>query len=107
MTESYAIHYSVYAVEDLAEIHMYVKFRLRAPIIAQNLTERLRGQIRRLDALPERHPLVEWEPWKSRGIRKFPIGNFVAFYSIDEASHTVMILHIYYGGRDIRNLATE
>lgn len=57
--------------------------------------------------MPSRNPVVDWEPWKSMGIHKVLVDNFVIFYTVADDNHIVTIIRIVYGGRDIKGLASE
>lgn len=107
MNDSFSVRYSPQALEDLRDLYTYLAFSLRVPSTAKQLVNRIRKTIRGLEQLPARYPRVEWEPWYSRGLRKMPIENFVVFYQIEEASSQVMILRIFYGGRNIETILSE
>ena len=69
--------------------------------------EKPRKAIRSLDFMPSRNPIVDWEPWKSIGMHKVPVGNFIVFYTVDSAAMTVTIIRIVFGGRDIQRMALQ
>lgn len=104
MRETYGVRYAPQALEDLKDLYVYVAHSLRAPGTAKSLTTRIRKAIRELERFPEKHPTVEWEPWKSRNLRKMPVGNFVVFYRVDEPAGEVMVIRIVYGGRDMERV---
>lgn len=54
--------------------------------------------------MPARHPIVEWEPWKSFKIHSVPVNNFIIYYSIDDDKHIVKISRILYKGRDVESI---
>ena len=62
---------------------------------------RLWTAIHSLNELPERYRRYEKEPWYSRGIRIFPIDNYVALYIPYTEEQIVRIVMIMYSGRDI------
>ena len=101
MSDSYSVVYSPEALNDLKDIYAYIAQELLAPDTALNQVNRIRKEIRSLDFMPSRYALVDWEPWKSMGMRKVPVDNFVVFYTVDSNSMTVVIIRIVYGGRDI------
>jgi toxin ParE1/3/4 len=37
-------------------------------------------------------------------MRKMPVNNYVVFYLIDDPKHTVNIVRIFYGGRDVESI---
>lgn len=48
--------------------------------------------------------MVDWEPWASMGMRKLPVDNFLVFYLVNQEECLVMVVRIFYGGRDIENI---
>ena len=107
MSDSYSAVYSPEALNDLKDIYAYIAQELLAPDTALNQVNRIRKEIRSLDFMPSRYALVDWEPWKSMGMRKVPVDNFVVFYTVDSDSMTVAIIRIVYGGRNIESIAVQ
>ena len=62
MKSHFKVIYSPEAKDDLRGIASYILFELKAPQAAQNITSRIRNEIRSLEEMPERYPIVEWEP---------------------------------------------
>ena len=54
--------------------------------------------------MPNRHKLVEWEPWHSMKIHQLPTDNFIIYYLIDDEELNVTVVRIFYGGRDIERI---
>ena len=104
MSNSYTIIISPAAQEDVYNIYRYIAFELKTDIAAQRLYDRIISMIDSLEKMPERHPLVDWEPWKSLNIRKVPVENFMIFYSVNISEHIVSILRIFYGGQNVEEL---
>ena len=50
--------------------------------------------------MPARYPLTEGEPWRTKGIRRMPVRNFLVYYLIDEEAKTVWVTAVLYGRRD-------
>ena len=107
MSDPYNVVYSPEALSDLKDIYAYIAQELMAPDTALNQVNRIRKEIRSLDFMPSRYALVDWEPWKSMGMRKVPVDNFFVFYTVDSNSMTVVIIRIVYGGRDIESIAAK
>ena len=107
MNEKYTVIYSPESLNDLRNIYSYIAFSLREPAIAQKQTERIRKEIRNLYFMPMRHEVVDWEPWHSLGIRKFPVGKYLVFYRPDEDSSEVTVIRIFYGGQNIEEIIKE
>lgn len=61
MISRFNVIYSPEAKNDLRSIASYILFELKAPQAAQNVTTRIRNEIRSLEEMPERYPIVEWE----------------------------------------------
>ena len=107
MSDSYSVVYSPEALNDLKDIYAYIAQELLAPDTALNQVNRIRKEIRSLDFMPSRYALVDWETWKSMGMHKVPVDNFVVFYTVDSNSMIVVIIRIVYGGRDIESIAAK
>ena len=107
MTGTYQVIYSPEAVEDLRGIYSYIAYTLLAQRTAENLINRIRKEIRSLDVFPERNSLVDWEPWLSMGMRKFPVENYIVFYLAYKEKHIVLVNRIFYSGQDIRHIVQE
>ncbi len=58
--------------------------------------------IRSLGEMPMRYRLYDDEPWRSRGMRFFPVDNYLVFYLPEEVENNVYVIRIMYGGRDVR-----
>lgn len=105
MSDSYRVVYSPAALNDLKDIYAYLALELLEPNTAQKQTDRIRREIRSLDFMPERYACVDWEPWKSMGMRKVSIDHFVVFYTVDRGAKSVSVIRIVYGGRDLESIA--
>lgn len=101
----YRVEYSQEALVDIKSIYTYISQILHAPLTARRQVNRIRKEIRDLEAFPTRYVLVEWEPWASMKMHRLPIDNYVAFYLVDEQAMAVKIVRIVYGGRNLEDLA--
>ena len=72
-------------------IFRYISEELLAPENAAGQTEHIMTAIRKLDTMPNRNRLYEEEPWYSRGLRFFPVDNYLVFYKIDDETETVYV----------------
>lgn len=106
MTE-YGVFYSPAALDDLQAIYSYIAYDLCNPISAAGQEARIRKEIRNLSYLPLRYEQVNWEPWHSMNVRKLPIDNFVAYYTVDETVGEVVVLRIFYGGRNVEEIVRD
>ncbi|MDO4477411.1 MAG: CRISPR-associated endonuclease Cas3'' [Lachnospiraceae bacterium] len=73
----FQVNYSAEARLDLKDIYEYIAYELLAPEAAAGQTRRIMKAIRSLEQMPERHKLYEEEPWHSRGLRVFPVDNYL------------------------------
>lgn len=101
----YRVEYSHEALVDIKSIYTYISQILHAPLTARRQVNRIRKEIRDLEAFPTRYVLVEWEPWASMKMHRLPIDNYVVFYLVDEQAMAVKIVRIVYGGRNLEDLA--
>ena len=92
---------------DLHETYEYIALTLLEPGIARNLLRRIEEMIDKLDFSPQRYAVYPKEPWKSRGLRRVNAGNFAIFFIPYERTHTVVVIRIIYGGRDIDNILND
>ena len=99
----YEVELSEQADSDLRGIFEYISFELQSPENASGQLDRLEEQILSLDTMPERYRKYEKEPWKSRGFRVLPVGNYVVLYIPDSDKKVVTILRVMYAGRGIDN----
>lgn len=99
---SWKIRYSDGARHDLRNLYEYIAYDLLVPETAAEQTQRIMKGVRSLGDMPMRYRLYGEEPWNSRGIRFFPVDNYLVFYLPDESENTVHIVRIMYGGRDIK-----
>ena len=101
---TYQIIYSPESLDDLRAIYSYIAFEKLAPENAAGQVDRIRQSIRSLDLFPERHTIVEWEPWASMGMHFLPVDNYIVYYLLDNNERKVSIVRIFYSGRDVEHL---
>ena len=98
---NWKISYTQKALEDLDGIYEYISKVLIEPVIAKRLVTLIMKEIRGLESLPMRHQLFDGGPVKSQGLRIMAVENYLVAYIPKEDEHTVYIIRIMYGGRDI------
>lgn len=104
---NFTIIYSPEALDDLRNIHSYISIELKAPEAAKNQVRRIRDAVSKLNFTPEAFIQVDWEPWKSMGMRKLPVNNYIVFYLVNHEKTSVSIIRIMYAGRDIKNIIND
>ena len=103
----YQVVISDQAKEDLSSIYSYILNNLKSKINADAVFKRLYEAMQDLNFMPYRYHLYPKEPWLSRGIRFFSVGNYSIFYAVDEDSLTVTIIHVVCGGIQYEIPASE
>lgn len=107
MSDAYSVVYSPKAKADLRAIYAYIAFDLQSPDTAEGQVNRIRKEIRSLDFMPSRYSIVDWEPWKSVGMHKVPVDNFVIYYSVNTENRIVTVIRIFYVGRDAEGIVNK
>lgn len=100
MGNKYEIKVTRQALEHMREIAHYISYDLMAPEAADNLLDDLKASILKLSVLPKKYPLIEEEPWRSEGVRKIVVKNFLVYYWIDEEYNKVQVTAVIYSKRD-------
>lgn len=100
MGNKYEIKVTRQALEQMREIAHYISYDLMAPEAADNLLDDLKASILKLSVLPKKYPLIEEEPWRSEGVRKIVVKNFLVYYWIDEEYNKVQVTAVIYIKRD-------
>ena len=54
--------------------------------------------------MPESFRLYEYEPWLSKGLRHFPVGNYEIFYIVDTDKKKVFVLNVLYGKMNFQEI---
>ncbi len=88
----YNIHITSTAERDLIKAADYIEFTLKNPPAADHLLDEAEIQIGSLSELPERFRPVDDPVLASWKIRFIAVKNYLAFYTIDDEAHTVIIV---------------
>lgn len=104
---SYDVFYTAKARGDLEEIYEYIAFNLHEPVTAGKMYQNIITAVHTLETFPLRNALYENEPWRSRGLRKLPVKNFLVFYTVNEEKNAVNVIRIMYGARDLEKHLNE
>ena len=84
----YEVKLTAQAIGQIEETVQYLSKILLEPEIARKWADILQCEIGRPDFMPSRDPLTEEEPYRTKGIRKMPVKNFLVYYLIDEEKVT-------------------
>lgn len=96
----YIVKMALNAVEQVSEIVAYISKVLLVPDTAAKWADYLHKEVTGLNEMPLRFSLVEDEPWRSKGIRKMSVKNFLVYYLINEETTTVWVTAVTYGKRN-------
>lgn len=86
------------------DIYAYIAEILLVPETAKKQVRRILDQVEKLNEMPNKFSLIEKEPWRSRGLRKLMVDNYIVFYYPNEQTKEVVVFHVFYGGRNIDEL---
>lgn len=100
----YSVKLTPHAIVQIQQTIAYISKVLLVPEAAAAWADYLQKEIATLDSMPARYPLTEEEPWRSKGIRKMPVKNFLVYYLIDAVKKTVWITAVVYERRDQLNV---
>ena len=106
MAEEYEVKITSQANEQMLEILRYIASELKAPDTALRLLDTLETAILSLARMPKSIALTAEEPWRSYGIHRMPVKNYLVYFWIDEDAHKVQVTSVVYGKRDqVRQLS--
>lgn len=88
------------AEADLQEIYDYIAYTLLVPETANSYVDNIENAILNLDTFPTGYPFVDFEPWRSRGLRFIPVKNFIVYFVIREELSSVYIMNVIYNKRN-------
>lgn len=98
--EQYQVSITEPAREQLWEIRNYIANTLQNPTAAKRVLELLSKNILSLSESPQRVMLTPEEPWKSKGIHRMPVKEYLIYFWIDEENKVVHIIAVVYARRD-------
>lgn len=96
----YKVKLTAQAIGQIEETIQYISKILLVPETARKWADALQCEIGKLNSMPSRCPFIEEEPWRTKGIRKIPVENFLVYYLIDEEKQTVWVTAVIYGQRN-------
>ena len=100
MTGKYEVKVSKEEIEQMKEIAECITWEILAPDAANKLLDEMENTISSLAEMPNRMSLVDEEPWRSEGIRKVIVKNFLIYFWTDDENRTVQVIAVIYGKRD-------
>ena len=104
---TYSVHFTNQAQTDVDNCLGYIETVLFNHTAAKLLERRIDSALDSLAAFPNAYTLVKFEPWRSRGWRQIPLGNYLMFYEVRPAQKTVYITAFLYGARDLPTILSQ
>lgn len=103
--EKYEVLITEEALKDMGEIYQYILLTLQSPENAIGQYDRIANEILTLSAFPNRYRLVDFEPERSRGLRRMLVDNYSVFYIVQ--GEQVIVTDVLYSGSDIERRLKE
>lgn len=94
MIKKYQVEMTTLAQQQILQIAQYIINEYQAPEIAYGIVEKLEHELNKLTQLPERVVLTDLEPWCSKGIRKYIMGNYIAYFKIFEEEASIRVIAV-------------
>lgn len=104
---SYLIHITKTAEHDIMQAADYIEFTLKNPDAADHLLDDTTEKIESLSDSPEKFNLVDDPLLASWGIRFTVVNNYLAFYTINEEKHLVIVVRFLYSGRNWKSILRQ
>lgn len=95
------------AEEQMRDIAWYIAVELHNPDAAENLIDELGAAFGKLAKNPEKHPLVDEEPWRSEEIRWIKVKHYLIYFWIDAENAAVQITGVVNERRDKKKFLGE
>lgn len=101
----YTVVLTEQAKEDIADIYGYILNVLKSEINAESVLNRLYSAMNDLTYMAETYHLYPNEPWHSKGVHYFSVGNYSIFYVANNSVATV--IHVAYGSRELDKVLSD
>ena len=96
----YKVIITYHALHSMTEIRDYIALELSNPSAAAGHLELFESEIKKLSNMPDRHKLIDEQPWHDEGVRKVKVKNYYIYYWISEEAHVVYVTDVIYTGSD-------
>ena len=98
--KSYYVDLTPKAQKDISAILDYIALDLCAPTAALHLNAKFLEQIEQLEAFPLCGEIYISEIPLKHEYRRLVVDNYLIFYTVNEDTKTVSIMHVVYGSSD-------
>lgn len=100
MAITYEVKVTRQALEQMQEITHYIAHELCVLDTAYNLLDEMEDTINSLANMPRKMSLVDEEPWRTEGVRKALVKNFIIYFWVDDENVKVQVVAVIYEKRD-------
>ena len=95
--EHYKVALSQKAKAEIRAIVQYIAINLREPTTSKHTQRRFKEMVASLKSMPNRFALVSDSYLAAAGFRMTSVGNYLIFYTVDQAACQVNISRVLYG----------
>lgn len=95
------------AESDIDDAFEYIELDLANPDAASDFADELEEKLNELRKTPKSGRLVENEFLKRDDVRRILVGNFIAYYIIDDEKKQIVVLRVVYSKRDQGKILRE
>ena len=99
----YEIAITETCMEEIDENCAYIEKVLKAEVAANRLRKKIKESIQKLKYSPKIYAKINKTDRMKRNYRRIVIDNYVIIYTIVKEYNTILISHMYYGGRNYLN----
>ena len=103
----YKLRISKLYKEDTSSSYNYIKYKLEAPMAAENLKKEIKEKINKIKENPNFRPLVHDKYLASLGYRLINVKNYLIFYIIGEDDKHLKIVRFLHNKRNWINILKE
>jgi plasmid stabilization system protein ParE len=93
--------------EDTSSSYNYIKYKLEAPMAANNLKKEIKEKIEKIKNNPNIRPLVQDKYLASLGYRLINVKNYMIFYIIGEDNKHLKLVRFLHNKRNWINILKE
>ncbi len=104
MNMRYKVRLTDNAIRQMHDTVAYISKELSAPDTASKWLDKMEKEIASLDYMPKSVPLIDEEPWRSNGIRKTAVDNFLIYFWIDDTALVVWVTAVVLGHRNQKDV---
>lgn len=105
--ERYKVVLSQKGKAEIRAIVRYIAVNLQEPSTARHTQRRFKEMVASLKSMPMRFALVPDNCLAAAGFRMVSVGNYLAFYVVDQDAKTVNISRVLYGRQNWVELLTH